>query len=1505
MRKSLVFLVVLVFWAEPAFVKDYPLGDLNFDRRVDFEDIQVLAQQWLSPPESSADLNNDEEVGMIDFALLAEDWHQSNVPLVINEFMASNNSKYADPQDEYDDWIEIYNASRVDIDVGGMYLTDDLTEPAKWQIPNDNPSATTIPAGGYLVIWADGDTQDTGLHANFNLNAAGEELGLFNTDANTVIDSISFGQQTVDISYGRYPDASGNLRFFGYPTPGEENNAGYLDIVADTKFSQDRGFYDTPFSVTITSETEDATIYYTFDGSEPYSSGEMTEAGTIYTEPIPISTTTCLRARAVKPGWMPSNIDTHTYIFNASDTIKTMPLISLVGDEGKTFYEPDGIMAIVGGHYSGGVWQSDGPGSYNNPTQRGRAYERPVSFEILDSQAGTNLQIDCGIRVHGSDYTRPRYTRGDDWLCNNNKFSFNLFFRRSYGNNCLEYPFFPFIPVERYRSIALRAGHNDICSPFIKDEWVRRLFLEMGAAQLTGVFANLYINGQYKEYYNPCGRLDEEFFQEWFNTDNNFDVIDQGWEPRDGDRIAWDSLLDYAESHDLANTYAYEHVGSMLDIQEFIDYLILEIHIANFDWPNNNWAVYRERTDGAKFGFAIWDAEGVAETWVVRNNWDIDAFDDMPSYDPQGLNGGPWDLCRLYRALKANPEFRQLFADRVHKHYYNGGIMSEAHLLETWWEVLAEVSDVLPYQDTFIPDEFLPRREELMLLAFHDNGLFNLDVKAPIFYINGSYQHGGHISTGDILTITNPNSSGTIYYTLDGTDPAVPGTSGQQNIDTIFVTENAPKRALVQTGDIDTAWKGGDFFDDTGWMSVTGSPGGVGYERGSGYQNFISLDVEAQMYNRRPGCYLRIPFQMNEDIGTFDLMILKVRYDDGFVAYINGVEVQRSMVNGTPRWDSYASGNHEAGGLESFDISDKIDLLQEGQNILAIHGLNVSSTSSDFIISAELVAGQLTGGTDPGASGSGIEYTEPITLTKTSRIKARVISDNTLSALNEAIFAVGPVKENLRITEIMYNPGDYNEPDDPNTEYIELTNIDSETINLNLVKFTNGIDFTFSDIELAPSGFVLVVKDESAFLGKYPSFSGLIAGEYSGSLNNAGERVELQDAIGQPIHNFRYRDNWYDITDGLGFSLTIKDPVNTDPDVYGDKANWRPSATIDGSPGYDDSDEVPVLGSVVINEILAHSHLGEPDWIELHNTTDHTINIGGWFLSDDDSDFTKYEIASGTAIPANGYIVFYEDIHFGNPANSGCHVPFALSENGETLYLHSGRDGQLTGYSEQERFGASETAVAFGRYQKSTGSYNFVAMSENTAGYANAYPLVGPVVINEIMYHPDIEGDAEYVELLNITDVSVLLYDSITGEPWRFTDDPDDPGVEFLFPTGPAVMVGPGEYILLVKDLEIYRARFGEPLCELVFEWGSGKLSNGGEKIQLSKPGDVDGQGVRQWIRVDRVVYSDGSHPVGEDPWPMEADGVGLSLSRMVPSDYGNDVVNWQAAEPSPGQTNP
>ncbi len=325
---------------------------------------------------------------------------------------------------------------------------------------------------------------------------------------------------------------------------------------------------------------------------------------------------------------------------------------------------------------------------------------------------------------------------------------------------------------------------------------------------------------------------------------------------------------------------------------------------------------------------------------------------------------------------------------------------------------------------------------------------------------------------------------------------------------------------------------------------------------------------------------------------------------------------------------------------------------------------------------------------------------------------------------------------------------------------------------------------------------------------------------------------------------------------------------------------------------------------IVINEVLAHAHGAASDWIELYNTSSIPVHIGGWFLSDNKDDLQQYEIAPGTVVEPHGYIIFYEKTHFASPFDPGMRKAFAFTENGEAAYLYSSDDPIFPECLIGQPFGASETGYPFGRYLTSTGRYDFVTMSEPTPGAANAYPRVGPVVISEIMYHPAFNADAEYVELVNIGSGPVTLFDSVAMEPWRLTDDT---GVDLWLPADVPVTLKAGEYLLLVRDPKAMRP-YAVPAGVQTLAWGSGKLDNRGGTLRLLKPGDVDKEGIRYWIDVDHISYSDGSHaeelPGGIDPWPIEADGFGSSLNRRFPARYGNDPNNWQATIPTPGSVN-
>jgi hypothetical protein len=484
----------------------------------------------------------------------------------------------------------------------------------------------------------------------------------------------------------------------------------------------------------------------------------------------------------------------------------------------------------------------------------------------------------------------------------------------------------------------------------------------------------------------------------------------------------------------------------------------------------------------------------------------------------------------------------------------------------------------------------------------------------------------------------------------------------------------------------------------------------------------------------------------------------------------------------------------------------------------------------------------------------------------------------------------------LRVTEIMYRPAAPSDAeiaagfdDAGDFEFIELHNAGNSVLDLGGVVFTNGVLFDFSTgavASLAPGDYVLVVKNIAAFEMRYGT--GLpVAGEFTGSLNNGGESIRMADGDGLSIQDFDY-GNWHSLTDGGGFSLTIVDSASSVLASWGDEGAWRASSALHGSPGVTDESLAPLPGTIVLNEILAHSHAEAPDWIELFNSTDAAVDVGGWYLSDSGENRMKYEIATDMVIPANGYVVFYEDESFGNADEAD--TLFALSENGETVYLSSAINGTLTGYSDEEGFGASATGVAFGRhYKASTDTYNFVAMSENTPGAENGAPRVGPIVISEIMYHP-LGANSEYIELYNISANSVSLEDAVTGARWKMSD-----GIDLIFPAESTLESG--QFMLIVKDAILFSMAYPDvPEGTAILEWRIGSLSNGGERIDLSMPGDVNGLGERQYIRVDRVNYDDAF------PWPISPDGTGTALKRLDFYSYGNDVSNWTAAPASPGE---
>lgn len=507
-----------------------------------------------------------------------------------------------------------------------------------------------------------------------------------------------------------------------------------------------------------------------------------------------------------------------------------------------------------------------------------------------------------------------------------------------------------------------------------------------------------------------------------------------------------------------------------------------------------------------------------------------------------------------------------------------------------------------------------------------------------------------------------------------------------------------------------------------------------------------------------------------------------------------------------------------------------------------------------------------TDGSDPRLRGGGISptalvYTTPVTLPGPGMVKSRVYIGGEWSPVTEAVFTTDVSA--LRVTEIMYNPappaaGPHTAQD---FEFIELMNTGNRTLNLRDVTI-DALNFTFGNVTLQAGQRIVLVKNQAAFQSRYPGVA--IGGVYTGSLDNGGERIAIRGPAGTVL-DFNYDDDWYPVTDGLGYSLVVVDPI-APALTYGAKANWRPSNPPNGDPGVADPG---VNGeAIVINEVLANSTGGSGDWIELYNSTGTPINIGGWFLSNDPLDLDKYQLSAGTSVPANGYLILTQQDDFGSR--------FTLSELGDDLFLTSFAGSALGGYREGVDFGASAPGITFGRFTKSTGGTDFVPMSAPTQGAANAQPLVGPVVMTEIMYHPAGTG-AEFIELQNLTGADI----NVGG--WKFIE-----GINYMFPAGSTIPAF-GYALVVGIDPATFRSTYNVPANVPIFgPFTSGTLDNNGGNLRLGKPGTPVGD-VTPYVQVDQVKYDNSA------PWPAAAGGSGPSITRVVPSGYGNDAGNWIA----------
>ncbi len=492
----------------------------------------------------------------------------------------------------------------------------------------------------------------------------------------------------------------------------------------------------------------------------------------------------------------------------------------------------------------------------------------------------------------------------------------------------------------------------------------------------------------------------------------------------------------------------------------------------------------------------------------------------------------------------------------------------------------------------------------------------------------------------------------------------------------------------------------------------------------------------------------------------------------------------------------------------------------------------------------------------------------------------------------------------FRISEVNYNPS----TSVANAEYIEFLNTGTTTLDLAGVTVTEGpsVPFVFpAGTTLAAGERILIVQDPAAFAAAYPGVpASQVVGSYTGKLSNAGENIRVEEPGGEKILEVNYGDSnpWHFGTDGDGQTLQLVDEFNTSLLEVGKNYAWKPSFAFNGTPG-----QPPLsVGTVVINEILAHTDDPLLDSVELFNPTGQSVLIGGLYLSDSANNLLKYQIPAGTTLGAGQYIVF-DETHFNrNPTNPGPNDFSFSSSNGDQVWLTAAAAGLPSVVFAQADFGATFNGESLARVPNGTGRLLPSAMT--TLGAENSTPRVGPLIISEVNYHPEdpssaalaIEpaitaGDLEFIEIKNPTAQSIALSN------WRLRGE-----LDFDFESG---MITSGDTLVVVTFdpvlpenaslLSAFRTHYGiDNTVNLVGVETGDNLANSFGRVSLQQADDppANDPATIPWVLADEVVYDDLS------PWPIAADGSGPSINRLESGTEGTPASNWTGDVPSPGE---
>lgn len=580
--------------------------------------------------------------------------------IVINEVMASNANTIADEDGDFEDWVELYNFGEEPVNLIGFGLSDNYSNPFKWVFPN-----TTINPGQYLLVWTSGKNRtnpSNPLHTNFSISAAGEEIILTHPDGD-LVDELEPTSIPTNFTFGRFPNGTGEWKYFTKPTPWSENIGPAYDFLVDPPvFSHPDGIYTSAFDLILTTTFEGAQIFYTLDGSEP------NESSTLFQNPITISSRVgepndismiptnnnsepgppyyegwqpplgevykinVVRARVIHPNAPPSNVSTYSYMVEPSGNNRfTLPFIS-ISTHRDNFFDGEIGIYVHGNHQSPNYFQD------------GIEWERPANITLFEKGGILGFKEDVGIRLHGNT-TRSRPRK-----------SLRISSKSEYGNSWISYQLFPDKPINTYKRFILRNSGNDWDWAIFRDAFIQYLAKDLRVETQYYRPSLVFINGEYWGIHNIRDRYDEHYiFSHYGIEEMEMTIMENNSLFKFGNPSGVDhynSMRSYINGNNMSLDVHYNHVKMLMDVESFIDFQLTHIYSMNTDWPGNNtlyWRYLREGYDPT----APAGKDGRWRWFIL----DTDFGFGLPFFYVPGVNEGPAHNTLSFATVENGPSW--------------------------------------------------------------------------------------------------------------------------------------------------------------------------------------------------------------------------------------------------------------------------------------------------------------------------------------------------------------------------------------------------------------------------------------------------------------------------------------------------------------------------------------------------------------------------------------------------------------------------------------------------------------------------------------------------------------------------------------------------------------------------------------------------------------------------------------------------------------------------------